>query len=93
MPKLKDGTYKNSGYHGQKKYSRIRVSAGPHRDEYVDTLILEAKLGRKLLPGMTVEHIDGNPLNFGDCGNNLKEVTRAENTILMNARRHFKGMQ
>jgi hypothetical protein len=66
------------------KYMRLRIKAGPLRDQYVDTLILEAKLGRKLLPGMTVEHIDGNPLNVADW--NLQEVTRAQNTLMMLAR-------
>lgn len=79
MAKRKDGVSVNR-MRGD-KYVRLRIKAGPFRDCYVDTLILEAKLGRKLLPGYTVEHIDGNPLNVAP--ENLIEVTRAENTMRM----------
>src|SRR5271166_2662529 len=79
MPKLRDGVTVNK-VRGS-KYVRLRVTAGPFRDCYVDTLILEAKLGRKLRDGYTVEHIDGNTLNVDP--KNLAEVSRAKNTILM----------
>jgi hypothetical protein len=83
MGKFKNGTHVNSGFIKGKHYKRIRVSAGPHRGKYVDTLILEAKLGRKLGPNMTVEHIDGDTFNFGECGSNLIEVTNEENVRRM----------
>lgn len=82
MPKLRNGVSVNK-VRGD-KYVRLRIKAGPFRDCYVDTLILEAKLGRKLRPGYTVEHVDGNPLNIDPA--NLMEVTRAQNTMMMLAR-------
>lgn len=59
--------------------ARLLVGAGPLRDCYVDTLVLEAKLGRKLLPGMTVGYVDGNSLNVAP--HNLLEVSKRENAI------------
>lgn len=88
MSGFKDGTHVNCDEAiANGKYKRIRVSAGPHRGQYVDKLILEAKLGRSLGVGMTVEHVDGNTFNFGECGSNLIEVTGPENVKLMWARR------
>jgi len=86
MSSFKGGTHINCDW-SRGSYQRIRISAGPHRGCYVDTLILEAKLGRPLAPGMTVEHIDGNTFNFGIAGSNLKEVTASENVKLMHERR------
>jgi hypothetical protein len=82
MPKLSTGVSVNK-VRGTNSV-RLRIKAGPFRDQYVDTLILEAKLGRKLRPGYTVEHLDGNPLNIDPA--NLEEVTRAQNTTMMHAR-------
>lgn len=62
----------------------LRIKAGPCRDKYVHNLIAEAKIGRKLLPDETVEHLNGNGL---DCSpDNLVVVTRAENSRLMQER-------
>lgn len=69
----------------KKTYPRIRISAGPQRGQYVDRIILKAKLGREILPGMEVEHLDGNSLNIDPC--NLTEVTRPENNYSMWQRR------
>jgi hypothetical protein len=88
MATFRGGTHVNADFAKQQgKYKRIRISAGPHRGKYVDQLILEAKLGRPLGPGMTVEHSDGNTFNFGVAGSNLLEVPRGENTALMWTRR------
>jgi hypothetical protein len=88
LPTFRGGTHINTDFARQQgKYKRIRISAGPHRGQYVDTLILEAKLGRPLGPGMTVEHSDGNTFNFGVAGSNLLEVPGGKNTELMWARR------
>lgn len=88
MASFRDGTHINVDWARQNgRYQRIRVSAGPHRGEYVDKLILEAKLGRPLAPGMTVEHVNGNTFDFGVCGSNLIEVTMPENQRLRMIRR------
>ncbi len=86
MPTFRGGTHINQDF-ARGPYRRIRISAGPHRGEYVDKLILEAKLGRPLGPGMTVEHKDGDTFNFGVCGSNLIEVTASDNVKLMHQRR------
>lgn len=67
------------------KYQRLRIKAGPQRDRYVDEIILEAKLGRPLGDGMTVEHQDGNSLNVEPA--NLLEVTQSMNVVMMALRR------
>lgn len=77
------GTYVNTSHGGKLKY--IRVCSGPQRDQYVHTLVLEAKLGRKLGPDETTEHKDGNGLNNDPA--NLIAVTRPHNTRLMIERR------
>lgn len=89
MAAFKSGTHINcDDAKAGGKYKRIRVSAGPHRGKYVDTLILEAKLGRPLAPGMTVEHVNGNTFDFGTCGSNLIEVSNVENQRLKWERRN-----
>lgn len=85
MPPFKNGTHVNTHPTGNGHYRRLRIGAGPQRYQYVDVLILEAKLGRPLMPGMTVEHMDGNSLNVHPS--NLIEVTQSENTKLMYKRR------
>jgi hypothetical protein len=54
----------------------LRVSSGPQRGRYVHQLVMEARLGRALLPGEEVDHIDGNTLN--DCWTNLQLMTGSE---------------
>ena len=94
MPPLKNGTHINVDFaRANGNYQRIRISAGKHRGEYVDKLILEAKLGRPLAPGMTVEHMNGDTFDFGVCGSNLIEVPHAENVKLMWKRRRQKREQ
>jgi len=62
MPKFENGVTVNSHPCGNGEYRRLRISAGPQRMMYVDIAILEAKLGWKLKPGMTVEHKNGDSL-------------------------------
>lgn len=88
MPKFKGGTTehkitKKNGYIYPTPY--IRITCGPQRDCYVHTLIAEAKIGRKLEPGETVEHRNGNGLDNDPP--NIIVVTRAENSALMHERR------
>lgn len=92
MGTFRDGTHINADFaKSAGRYQRIRISAGPHRGEYVDKLILEAKLGRPLAPGMTVEHVNGNTFDFGVCGSNLIEVTMPENIKRKFDRRNRRG--
>jgi HNH endonuclease len=86
-PKVKLGTYVN--HHGGMEH--IRVCAGPQRDEYVHTLVMEAKLGRKLLPGETVDHENGNPLD--NAWTNLVVKTNSENVRARHARRRATAAQ
>lgn len=85
MGTFENGTHVNADLAYIRPYRRLRISAGPLRGVYVDVLILEAKLGRKLLPGMTVEHMNGDSLDVR--AENLIEVTGHENTRLMHQRR------
>lgn len=88
MPTFRDGTHINADYakgRSDSPYRRLRISAGPQRGQYVDTLILQAKLGRPLRDGYTVEHVDGDSLNVDPA--NLIEVTRPENSTRMQDRR------
>src|ERR1035437_6382402 len=41
----------------------LRISAGPHRNRRVHTLVAEAMLGRELKPDEDVHHKDENKLN------------------------------
>jgi hypothetical protein len=84
MPAFKDGTHINADY-ARGNYRRLRISAGPHRGRYVDELVLEAKLGRPIREGYTVEHSNGDSLDCSPA--NLLEVTGSENTKLMHSRR------
>lgn len=65
------------------------IKAGPHRDVRVATLVLEAKLGRKLRKDEDVHHIDGDKLNLGECGSNLKALGKAEHGAVSNKQRMF----
>lgn len=91
-PVFKNGVYVNrpNGKSSRKAY--LRVCAGPQRGRYVHDLILEAKIGRKLLPGETAEHKDGNGLNC-DPDNIIGPVFRDENTRLMQKRRKRQSKQ
>jgi hypothetical protein len=77
---MKNGTYTNQCNDKARKY--LRISAGPQRGRYVHDLILEAKLGRKLTPGETAEHKNGNGLDV-DPDNISGPIFRQENTKLM----------
>jgi hypothetical protein len=83
MPaKFKGGTRVDSkGY--------LVIKAGPHRDVRVATLVLEAKLGRKLRPDEDVHHIDGDTLNTGCCGDNLKPLGKSEHGSHSNRQRYY----
>lgn len=80
--RLKDGVIVNKTKNGKAPY--LRISAGPCRGDYVHILVAEAKLGRKLLPGEEVDHLDGNGLN--PHWSNLEVVSHPENMRRMNAR-------
>lgn len=84
MNAFKNGTYTNRCNDAARQY--IRVCAGPQRGQYVHDLILEAKIGRKLQPGETAEHKDGNGLNL-DPENIIGPIFRKENTQRMWKRR------
>jgi hypothetical protein len=63
-----------------KKY--LVIKAGPHRDVRVATLVLEAKLGRKLRPDEDAHHINGNTLDCGEFGSNLEARSNKQRQFL-----------
>ena len=65
------------------------IKAGPQRDVRVATLVLEAKLGRKLKPDEDCHHKDGDKLNMGDCGDNLEALGKAAHGAVSNRQRMF----
>ena len=83
---MKNGCYVNRCNDPSRKY--IRISAGPQRGRYVHDLILEAKIGRRLLPHETAEHKDGNGLNV-DPENIIGPMYREENTRRMRKRNGY----
>lgn len=70
-----------------KKY--LTIKAGPHRDVRVATLVLEAKLGRKLRADEDTHHVNGNTLDCGECGSNLVALGRADHGAVSNKQRIF----
>jgi hypothetical protein len=80
MAKFSGGTRVDSkGY--------LVIKAGPQRDVRVCTLILEAKLGRKLKKDEDVHHKDGNKLNCDP--NNLEALGHAAHGAVSNNQRMF----
>lgn len=65
------------------------IKAGPHRDVRVATLVLEAKLGRKLRKDEDVHHKNGNKLDLGECGDNLTALGHADHGAVSNRQRMF----
>lgn len=61
--------------------------AGPQRDRRVHILVAEAMLGRELLPGEEVNHIDGDKLN--PHWMNLKVLNKGEHAVVSNRQRWF----
>lgn len=82
--KWKGGTSVNNKHHRKDRDKKkdmcpyLRITAGPLAGVYVHTIVMEAKLGRKLLPHETVEHADGNGLN--PHPDNLKVMTLEQNS-------------
>ena len=80
MPKFSGGTRVDSkGY--------LTIKAGPQRDIRVATLILEARLGRKLNHDEDCHHVDGNKLNVDPS--NLIALGHAEHGAVSNKQRIF----
>jgi hypothetical protein len=67
----------------------LTIKAGPHRDVRVATLVLEAKLGRKLRKDEDVHHKNGNKLDLGDCGSNLEPLGHKDHGAVSNKQRMF----
>ena len=67
----------------------LRIRSGPLKGEYVHVLVAEAKIGRKLLPDETVDHLDGDGLNCAP--ENLEVVSREENVRRMHERHERNG--
>jgi hypothetical protein len=65
------------------------IKAGPHRDVRVATLVLEAKLGRKLRKDEDVHHKNGDKLDMGECGDNLEALGHAEHGAVSIKQRMF----
>jgi len=80
VPRFAGGTRVDSkGY--------LVIKAGPQRDVRVATLILEAKLGRKLKKDEDCHHIDGNKLNCDPS--NLKALGHKDHGAVSNKQRMF----
>ena len=74
----------------KKRPPYLRISAGPLRGKYVHTVVVEAKIGRKLAENETVEHRNGNGL---DCSpDNLEVVSLSENVKRMHSRRKMESI-
>ena len=67
----------------------LTIKAGPHRDVRVATLVLEAKLGRKLRPDEDCHHKNGDKLDTGECGSNLEALGKTEHGAVSNKQRMF----
>ncbi len=65
------------------------IKAGKHRDVRVATLVLEAKLGRKLRPDEDTHHKNGDKLDMGECGDNLEALGHAYHGAVSNKQRIF----
>jgi hypothetical protein len=76
MPPPGDGTSLNTIERCGLEIRYVRVTSGPQRNRYVHHLVMEAMLGRRLLPGEEVDHIDGNTLN--NDYTNLQLMTASE---------------
>lgn len=86
---FQNGVTTNAGAKTKKPY--LRICAGPLTGVYVHTLIMEAKIGRKLKPWEQVEHKDGDGLN--DRPENLELTTDEEHPALTRARiRRERGL-
>lgn len=86
---FQNGVTINAGAKTKKPY--LRISAGPLTGVYVHTLIMEAKIGRKLKPWEQVEHKDGDGLN--DRPDNLELTTDEEHPALTRQRiRRERGL-
>lgn len=82
-------TYKFAGGTCIDRKGYLVVKAGPHRDVRVATLVLEAKLGRKLRKDEDAHHINGDKLDTGDCGSNLEALGHAAHGAVSNKQRMF----
>lgn len=69
------------------KKGYLTCKAGPCRDERVHVLVAEAMLGRELLPGEEVNHLDGNKQN--PKWTNLKILNKGEHAVVSNRQRWF----
>ena len=54
----------------------LEYTRGPHKGRLVHVVEIERIIGRRLLPGETTHHEDGNKTNNEPC--NLRLMTRAE---------------
>lgn len=69
------------------KKGYLTCKAGPQRDRRVHILVAEGMLGRALLPGEEVNHIDGDKKN--PHWTNLKVLNKDEHAIVSNRQRWF----
>jgi hypothetical protein len=84
MPRRGDGTTVNVIERNGLEIRYLRIKSGPQRDRYVHQIVMEAMLGRPLLPGEEVDHKNGNTLD--NEWTNLQVLSASEHARETNRR-------